>query len=83
MVSVMREDCAGALVGTTEEGLQDCSQGKAMASGGQVGKRPGAEVCLVHPEKGEGAGAAETDRQGRRSEKGQELRGRQRAMQGL
>lgn len=81
MVSVMREDCTGALVGTTEEGLQDCSQGKAMASGGQVGKGP--EVCLVHPEKGEEAGAAETDRQGRRSEKGQEVRGRQRAMQGL
>ena len=34
MVSVMRKDCAGALGSTIVEGVQDCSQGKAMASGG-------------------------------------------------
>lgn len=58
-------------------------KGKQWRQGEQVRKSPRAEVCLVHAEKGEEAGVAERDPQGRRSEKGRQVRERQRSMQGL
>lgn len=57
----MRKDWGGALGSTIEGMFRIVLKGKQWRQGEQVRKSPGAEVRLVHPEKGKEAGVAERD----------------------